>query len=637
MAAVAALAGTVGYVVVDSGVLPEWVAVGLVLTLLALVPSAPTLAGRLLLNIGLTVGWAPLLWWVDWGVDLNHGGALVAVAVGVSVGTVTVRRSWRALLPGTRWVDLLLPGAVVAAGVATLPLSRVTDPVRALAVLVPGADNWAHFDMFTTIRARGALTDALGGAPAPDGSGWAYDTYPKGFHALVASLSEVTAPTLRPDPDGLVVYAHAVALLVVLGTVLVTAAVLSVPRLAQRPALTVPAVAVTWTALLWEPGQKVLANGFASFWLAAVAAATALLLSLASPQSSSWLRVVTVGGLLVSVAHTWTPLVVVAAPAALAVLVAPHDRATGRPGRRVVALRLAVLTVAALAAAKALVILFATVEVGFIVSEVSGFDGTSPLPTFALLLAVLLAVLAVLSGRCPVRDDEGESLVGRFRSLLLAVVLGVGSLATLLVLQVRTIGTTSYYFLKYLLGFELILACVAPAVVALVMAGLLPHRRAPWRLGVSAAAVVTATFAFGLPLWAGGLLFSTTDDGTAAVQAPYSRAALSRGVVAAARTTTPAESLDTTYVAVGAGNAVEIFYPDAWYHAINATATGTVSARSTVLRTNADTVGEAAALARRLLRADPAVQIVVDPAVLEEMRAAVDDAALAARVRPIGS
>ncbi len=290
---------------------------------------------------------------------------------------------------------------------------------------------------------------------------------------------------------------------------------------------------------------------------------------------------------------------------------------------------------AALAAAKSLLVLFATVEVGFIVSEVSGFDGTSPLPTLALLLAVVLALLAVLTGRCPVRDDEGESMVGRLRALLLAVVLAVGSLATLLVLQVKTIGTTSYYFLKYLLGFELILACVAPAVVALVVAGTLPRQRVPWRTAASAAGVVAATFAFGVPLWAGGQLFSTTDDGTAAVRAPYSREALSRGVVAAARTTTRAEALDTTYVAVGAGNAVEIFYPDAWYHAVNATMTGTVAARSTVLRTNADTVEEAAALARRLLRDDRALQVVVDPVVLEEMRAAVGDPALATRVRPL--
>ena len=34
---------------------------------------------------------------------------------------------------------------------------------------------------------------------------------------------------------------------------------------------------MTWTGLLWEPGQKVLANGFAPFWLAAVAAGCALL------------------------------------------------------------------------------------------------------------------------------------------------------------------------------------------------------------------------------------------------------------------------------------------------------------------------------------------------------------------------
>ena len=158
---------------------------------------------------------------------------------------------------------------------------------------------------------------------APDGSRWGFNNYPKGFHALTATVSEVTFPRMQADADALVTYAHSVGVVVVLGLVMVTAAILCLPRLRDRPAIAVPVVTLCWTALLWEPGQKVLANGFASFWLATVAAACALLLGLREHRGSVVVQVAAVGGLLICVAHTWTPLALIAAPAALAVLVGP--------------------------------------------------------------------------------------------------------------------------------------------------------------------------------------------------------------------------------------------------------------------------------------------------------------------------
>ena len=78
--------------------------------------------------------------------------------------------------------------------------------------------------------------------------------------------------------------------MVVLGVLLVTASLLSLRGLRERPMVTFPAVVLMCTALLWEPGQKVFADGFASFWLGAVAAGAALLIAVASPgpRSSTW-------------------------------------------------------------------------------------------------------------------------------------------------------------------------------------------------------------------------------------------------------------------------------------------------------------------------------------------------------------
>ena len=68
---------------------------------------------------------------------------------------------------------------------------------EALQGMLPGVDNWAHFAMFLSLRRYGAVPEALG--QGGDGSGWAYGSnYPKGFHAVVATLSAESALLERP-------------------------------------------------------------------------------------------------------------------------------------------------------------------------------------------------------------------------------------------------------------------------------------------------------------------------------------------------------------------------------------------------------------------------------------------------------
>ncbi len=129
---------------------------------------------------------------------------------------------------------------------------------------------------------------------------------------------------------------------------------------------------------------------------------------------------------------------------------------------------------------------------------------------------------------------------------------GFVSLTVLLVAQLQTLGTTSYYFLKYLLGFELILAALIPAVVGMLLAAITVAapatrvRRGAW----SVVATLVATQCFGHLTLQGSLLFSETDDGTAAIAPPYSRAGIARGVIAATSASSPAASFDREYVAV---------------------------------------------------------------------------------------
>ena len=627
-------AGGVCLAILETGALPEAATALLILVLVCLVPVCHGLSGRIAVNAALLVGWMPVLWWVRWPVPVNHGGVVVAAVVGglsAYVAAGEPRRRAATLLPTVRGSDALLPGALLAALAATAPLTFAATPLRALNVLVPGADNYAHFAMFTSLRAYGATPDVIGAGP--DGSGWAFADYPKAFHALVASISEVTVPRMPTGPDSLVVYAHTVGLVVALGLLMVTAAILSLPHIGGRPAIAVPVVVMTWTALLWEPGQKVLANGFASFWLGAVAAGCALLVGVGAARVPAVVRVAAVGGLLVCVSHTWTPLVVVAAPAALAVLVRDDMTANPDTRRRRRALCLAVLALSAVAALKSVVTLLGSVSVGDVVSEVSGFDGTSPIPTFVLFLALLYVLV---SYRTWVRQRTGSPLDRRtareLMCLTLAPTVGFVFLAVLLVIQVQTLGTTSYYFLKLLLGFELVLACVTPAVCGMLLAAVTrpSHRRGV--AGLSLAATLLATQLFVPVSLPHGVLFSDTDDGTAAINAPYSRLGIATGVLTAVDGVSPAESFHREYLPLGSGNAVETFYPDGWYHAVNASVTNTVWERFDVLRAEADTVAEAAPLVRRLLAREPDLRIAVESAYVAPLREHLGSPALADRV-----
>ena len=633
--AVGAVAAT--YLLVDSGLLPELVSLLLIAVLLVAVPSASRVAPRLAVNLAVCVGWAPVLWWVDWPFPVNRGGAVLAlVAGGLTTHVFASDRPLRRLatfVPEVQVADALLPLAAVVAAAATYPLTLATSPLGALMALVPGADNWAHFDMFSTMRAHGPMTDPA----SSHGETWAFADYPKGFHGFVATLSEVTFPDMTTGPQSLVVYAHTVGVVVVLGLVLMTAAFLSLPGVVARPELAAPALVVTWTALLWEPGQKVLANGFASFWLGAVAAGSALVLALAATAGvRQTVRVAAVAGLLVCVFYTWTPLGIIAAPAALIVLV----RQAPGPGvrhRRI--WMLVVLTLSLFAAAKVVMVLLGVVSVGFVVAEVSGFDGTSPVPT---LLLLLLLVYVLLSCRELVRTRTGEDLdratSRRLALLALAPTLAVLSLSALLVLQIRQLGTTSYYFLKYLVGFELILACVTPAVCVMLVAGItVASRRRRLMVSLAIVAALLGTQAFGHLSIKDALLLSDTDDGTAAVRSPDSRLGIAEGVLAAAQGVSAADSWNREYLPLGRGNAAQVFYPDAWYHAINASATSTVLARMAVLRVKVRTVEQATPLVRELLSAEPDLQIAVPRTFVEALRDGLADPRLAQRVVPVGS
>ncbi|MGA8208945.1 MAG: hypothetical protein WB798_02205, partial [Nocardioidaceae bacterium] len=291
-------------------------------------------------------------------------------------------------------------------------------------------------------------------------------------------------------------------------------------------------------------------------------------------------------------------------------------------------------TVTAAATALAGLGLLRDVPVSAVVAATGGIHGTNPGPTTALLLAALyLCPAAPALVRARGIDDPALLVARRARLLTLAVVAGTLVATVLFVAQLRTLGTSSYYLLKFVMGLELVLAALVPAVAGFLLAVRLPCR-GPRVLRVLAAVLATAAAsqAFGPVLGHAAPLLDTGRSGTASLSTPYSATRLTDGILAATAATTPSAALRQEYLALGPDGAAQAFYADAWFHALTTSLTVTVSQRFAVLRLRLDDADDAAPRARLILQRDPAVELVVAPAYVEPLRRRLGPGPLAPRV-----
>ena len=627
----------VAYVVVASHVIPGGVVMAAVVVLLVAAPTSATLHRRVACNVAVLVGWAPVIWWVRLPVHIDHAAALLALALGALVWWLCPaagrgeRR--RRLVPRLRPVD----GFVVAASLAALLVTRgwafPGSARAALRSLVPAVDDTAHFNMFATIRDHGATTRALG--HAPDGSSWVNTEYPQGFHSLVATVAEWMHPHVTSGTGLVTAYTEAVAVVVVLVLAMLVAAIVSLPGLDRRPLVALPVVVLTCTAFLWIPGQIVLADGFANFWVASAAAATSLVLALRTGPPLATAQVVAIAGLQVAVAWAWAPLVLISAPAVLALLVPMRTTFSSSVDLTRRRWALAVLAASALLVAWAGVNLLLDVGVSSLVTATGGITSPSPAPTFILILVGLPALF--LAPRLVGADtsDEMATTLRRMRVLSLSVVAGVAVTVFLLVAQELSLGDTSYYLFKFVMGFGLILAGLVPAACGVLVAqDTAVRERLPrlLRVVLGLLLAVGATQFFGRPPSGSAPLEDESRAGTASLRSPYSSERLSDGVLAAVRAAGRSSGFEYDYLAIGGEGAVQAFYPDTWFHAITVSESADSSARMVVLKKKIDDVAEAAGPVRRLLLADPHLRIIVAPQHVAPLRARLGARDLARRV-----
>jgi hypothetical protein len=628
--------GVATYAVLASGLVQGVLALSLLVALLLVVPTARDLTRRLALNGAVFLGWVPVTWWVNWPVHVHHAAVAVALAVAWLAwhiaGASLPRARLRAMVPRVHRADLLLPVSALLAVATMWRWAFPGTPRAALVTMLPGVDNSAHFTMYSSILRHGAPSSSLGNAP--DGSRWGFTEYPQGFHSLVATFTELGHPRLPAGEALLTSYTQGVALVVVLGLTVLTAAVVSLPMVAERFWVALPMVVLTWSAFLWRPGQNLLADGFANFWFASLAAAVALLVCLPSRPRESIAAAVAVAGLIVAAAYGWAPMAVLAAPAGLALFLALRGSLHDPPQRRRVLPSALPLAVAAILVLHVLWTLARSVGVGSLVSAPGGVQGTNSLPTLVLLV---VGVYLLLAGPTLLRSRHVHGSVAlatsRARVLVLTPVAAVLLATALLVAQMRALGETSYYFLKFMMGIELVLAGLVPGLAAMLLAALLPTggRRAV-RVGAAIAATLAATQFFGVlprgavPTW------DAERPGTAALGSPYSADRMADRLLQVTRAYRGEDSLRLVYIAIGADGVSRVYYPDTWFHGLLLSESSNALDRTRELSSRADNVREATPVVRKLLREHEHVAVVVAPEHVQMLRQQLGNATLAERV-----
>lgn len=597
-----------------AGVLDGVVGLALLVGLLLAAPTSTNASRRVLLSGALAFGAAPLLYLVDlptgglgrvtWGLSILAGGLTTwTLWRGPAEATDRARR----LVPRLRTVDALPLVAAAGAALCTSPWWRIGDAATAVTTLGQGWDQSAHFSMTSMIRRHGLTIDRL---PQPGGEHWKFVEYPQGFHSATAALMETVAgPQVGPVADELVLYTRALVTVLVVACALAAAGIAALPWARRHVAATFAATAAVVATIAVVPGGVSFVSGFPNFVVAAVLTACVPLLAVTMPRVPMPLHLAALAALGVSVAQGWLLLLVIAAPAAVALTL---RRGAWRGSRSDWAWTAAI----AVAAVAGVVWVVRTIYV-LDASQVLAIPGaiTTYRPSAMVACALATPALLFVARRL-------HPMLGR---LALAPAVGVAAVALLGLYQRATAGAFSYYFWKLLLGLLIVdvILLVAGAAVALPRLRVRVLDRVPgWRTAVSLIAVA------GL----GSLLVVSGNLGPGRSAFPtYPPGVSTDPIIRAAELVGAPEAAD-----VAPEPYLLLLPPDPtthplrsyqWFLAMTGRWTSEANTRGDVLLTPLDDVGQVTQAARTALDASPQAQVVTTPELAAELRAAFPDAA----------
>jgi len=293
---------------------PLWLAATVVsaLVVLALAPLGRTLTGRVGATLLVWTAWSQFAYVLPWpaGLPPRQVVAWVVAAVAVVGGRVARRgASLRGALPrpDAAGAALVMFGLVVAWWF--LPWRGDADHV--LTRMMLGWDHSGHFGMVEQLRAPQAAAAA------------SFAGYPRGYHALVASLMELGAGAPAGLDPELMAYLYAALAVMAASLLLLAAFVLDAPVFRRRTVLLVPAVALLVTLYLQlDDASQVPYYGFGNFLEAAAFAGAACLLPLAWSRRDDLPRWFLFGSAAAGIVGTWPLLLAFLVPVPVAVWLA---------------------------------------------------------------------------------------------------------------------------------------------------------------------------------------------------------------------------------------------------------------------------------------------------------------------------
>ena len=448
------------------GVLRGWGLLALTALLVLAVPTSRQLSWRIVIAGATLFGAFPLLWWIPDPRDLFSWGFVLLAMLGSGltlrvIGSANRGRALKSLLPSFSKADYYLLIAALISATALAPYFFVFTGQEALSVLLTSWDNSSHFNMYNMLRAHGTVIP-MAGVPE-EGRVWSFVEYPQGFHAVVATLSElVVGPQPGSLSQELIAYSRLSSLMAVASAVLVTAGLICVPWIRRRPLVSAPFLVLVATAWSFGTASHATFFAFQNFLLGVALLAALMVISAFADSLAKPIIFAAAASTVIGIAQTWSLLLILALPAALLAIVPWIGRRWHTTsGNWAINLATVVLAMTGLFLAAKQISRIGTENVVAALGKIE--SSTHGVEIATLLVGVTSSLLLAHGSFRQFFTGRGTRHISA--RLILVPLVGLVVVIPLGVYQVATFGKVTYYSLKLALALELLLPVVACVTV----------------------------------------------------------------------------------------------------------------------------------------------------------------------------
>lgn len=603
-------------------------------------PTGASLSRRIFMNLVIAMGLVPLSWWLpEQLIAIDHATLALAAASGLVAAWVFASPlSWHRvgrLIPTVKGIDAIpITGAVLSA-LSLWTMLRVSKADDALTLLLTHWDYQSHFNIYEMVRTHGAVIPVI--PRTSSGETWGFAEYPQGFHAVVATLSELQRPHATSLDLELVSFLNLQALVAVMTLTMVLAGLCSLSSIRRRATLAAPIIAVTAAVWIYGLGTIPLYEGFSNFYLACGMAVAAAILLAMFAQRMPMVGMAALAAAITGVFSNWMVLATFFAVPLVLVLLQ-----WARNFRRASANYWVSIgcwgTVAMVGA------LLPLMQAGPVLAKpgdvVKAAGGILP-PDVGLSVASIILVL--LLGVATAGKASPSRRFGPFGSTSAAIALGtllpLAVCVWLALSQIRTNGQVAYYFYKYLVALVLFAWPVAVIAVGALMdlhrvsLGSGPRMRVKVGLCLLAASA-TQVFGFsatnfreiGLPPTATSVVFMEEQEKLLGPTPGH--------VVRLLASSKMPQPADTVYIT--ASKLIDPVLAARWQWGMRGAATQKTTDMSTYLDRLHKVPGQDPGIVAELLLANPGTTAVVDVELYDGLKAFLDAKGLGGRIIPVG-